>query len=93
VADVRSALALDRFPGSRLPAGYLDSIVQATDPYEQALANAERLASELAASSRFAGINLSGSARDSTPDDRLRSTAEFIEVVRRGWSGACPPPS
>ncbi len=88
IADARSAGALARFPGLRLPSGYLDAIVAATEPYDEAVSRAAALVAEVADSGRFAGINLSGSARDADPRQRLRSTAAFVDVTRRAWAAA-----
>ena len=81
--------ARGRFPGLRLPAGYLDAIASARDPVRQGIASAEELTARLAASGRFVGINLSGSARDHDPAERLRSTVEFVQACRTAWNG--PP--
>jgi methylenetetrahydrofolate reductase (NADPH) len=85
VADARSAGALARSPGLVLPSGYLEAIVAADDPEREALRQAAAMAARLAATGRFAGINLSGSAKDDDPWQRLTSTATFVDRVRSGW--------
>lgn len=92
VSDARSAGALARFPGLQLPPGYLDVIVNAADPGRRALAAAQELTSQLAASGRFVGINLSGSARDDDPFQRIGSTAEFVQTCRDAWAAAAAQP-
>ncbi len=81
VADRRSAVGLAGFPGVRLPTGYLEDIIDAAHPDERGLALAVDLTTTLMRSGRFAGINLSGGAGGSTPNERLDMTARFITAV------------
>lgn len=82
VADKQAALGLAAFPGIHLPAGHLQRILDAAAPAEEALALARDLAGQLIGSGRFAGINLSGGASGTTPDERLEMTGRFIDAVR-----------
>lgn len=88
VADKQAALGLAQFPGLRLPPGFVDRILGAEDPAAEGLQQARAFAGSLARSGRFAGVNLSGSAAGSSPEERLASTEDFIAAVREGWTGA-----
>ena len=82
VAGASTAMALRAFPGLRLPPGYLDAIAESRNPEARGVRAAAGLAHLLLGSGRFAGVNLSGGARDDDPQERLRLTARFIEAVR-----------
>ncbi|MCU1400058.1 MAG: putative 5,10-methylenetetrahydrofolate reductase [Acidimicrobiales bacterium] len=86
IGDARAALGLATFPGLRLPHGYLDAIVDAIDPAETGRRAAATLTAQLAATGRFVGVNLSGSASGSDPWQRLESTEAFIDCTRAAWS-------
>ena len=88
VADRVAALGLANFPGVRLPHGFLDAIIEATDPAAAGLEASRSLMDTFAASGRFAGINLSGGAGGLDPWDRVALTSRFIEQARRAFGAA-----
>jgi hypothetical protein len=90
VADRVAALGLANFPGVRLPHGYLDGIIEATDPTAAGLEASRSLMDTFAASGRFAGINLSGGAGGLGPWDRVALTSRFIEQARFAFAAATP---
>jgi 5,10-methylenetetrahydrofolate reductase len=79
IADRRSAEALRRFPGLRLPAGFIDTILAAEDPLRRGCDQAVAMVAELEDSGRFAGINLSGAATTGAITDRARLMTAIIE--------------
>ena len=82
VADRQAALSLAAFPGLRLPHGFLDAIIEADDPASAGLDASRDVIRACAASTRFAGINLSGGAGGLDPFERLQLTTRFIELAR-----------
>ncbi len=87
-ADPAAAAALRQFPGLRLPQEFLDRVTAAADPAEASLGFAAQMASELADSGRFVGINLSGSATGADPYARIELTARFAATVRAAWTAS-----
>ncbi len=87
VADRRAALGLAAFPGLRLPHGFLDEIIEADAEECAGLEASRRFIRAVAASSRFAGINLSGGAGGLDPWDRLRLTGDFVAVAKVELNG------
>lgn len=90
VGDVAAAAGLGKFPGLKLPPGYVRAIVGADDPLAMGIERASSLAAELASSQRFGGVNLSGSAAGSDPYQRIESMGRFIDGVRTAWTTAAP---
>ena len=90
VADASASAALAALPGLRLPAGMLRAIADAPDPFAEGLDWAVQLATRLAASDRFIGCNLSGSAAGTDPWTRLAATVQFATAVRTAWQSATP---
>lgn len=88
VADKTAALALATFPGLRLPHGLLDHIIEADDPTTAGIAASRDFVRRCAASSRFAGVNLSGGAGGLDPWDRLELTRQFIDSTKSEWARA-----
>lgn len=62
VVDVASAELLRSFTSLKLPAGFLDRILDAHDPYEEGIAAAVELSADMLAIDGVAGVNLSGGA-------------------------------
>ncbi|MEJ7799336.1 MAG: methylenetetrahydrofolate reductase C-terminal domain-containing protein [Ilumatobacter sp.] len=92
VADRHAALGLAAFPGLRLPHGFLDEIIDASDPLTAGLDASREFIRACAMSTRFAGINLSGAAGGLDPWDRLRLTSRFIEQARAELVGSPTTP-
>lgn len=90
IGDKQAALRLETFPGLVLPRSYVDDVIAAVNPAEQGRTAAGRMTSELAASARFVGINLSGSGYGTDPWERLEATATFIGCVRSAWTKSAP---
>jgi hypothetical protein len=82
IGDRHSALALARFPGLRLPTGLLERLIAAPNPLATALDVVAELTDQIVASGRFIGVNLSGSASSTGPEERLEATAAFITAAR-----------
>lgn len=80
VLDVGSAELLASFPGFVLPSGYLDRILQATDPFETGIRAAVELSEQLLALDGVAGINLSGGG---APGQELVFAEGLAEIGRR----------
>jgi methylenetetrahydrofolate reductase (NADPH) len=88
VASKRSALALAGRPGVQLPHGFLDAIIDAVDPAAEGLLAAYIFMRELAASGRFDGINLSGSAVGASSTGQLSIADNFIRRAHQTWFGS-----
>ncbi len=90
VADLRAAAALVRFPGLRLPTGFVDIfadvIAGAADPVETSIVLSAQMAGELAATGLFIGVNLSGSAVGTDPYARIELTTRFVAAARSAWN-------
>jgi 5,10-methylenetetrahydrofolate reductase len=90
IGDARSALALTRFPGLRVWPNALERVMTAADPEREGRAVVLEMATGLAESGRFAGVNLSGSTAAADPWERVRITGELARQVRERWCDARP---
>lgn len=90
VGDRRSAAALAAFPGLRLPDGVIEAVTGSPDARAAGIRAAAALASELAATDRFVGFNLSGSAGATNPWERIDDTSVFVNATRAAWSRRAP---
>lgn len=78
VVDVTSAEALRSFTSLKLPAGFLDRILIAPDPYEEGITAAIELSADLLSIDGVAGVNLSGGAG---PGHELRFARALATVA------------
>lgn len=85
VADTETARTLQHFPGLQLPAGLIAAVSTASDPWNEGLRWTHHQASALAASGRFAGINLSGGTTSPDPARRLDLTTDFAATALGAW--------
>ena len=77
VTDRRSAEALERFPGLRLPPGLVAGVLAAGDPRVAGTTAAIEIGRQLLASGAFAAVNLSGPGADVG----LEARAELMATV------------
>lgn len=76
VTDHRSAEALARFPGLRLPDSLIETVLAAEDPRAAGIEAAHAMAIRLRDSDRFAGVDLSGSGSGGALAERAAIMAE-----------------
>ena len=95
--DAAGADRLAALPGVQLDPEVVRSVIHAPDPRAAGIAHAVAAARTFLAVDGVDGINLSGSASTTGPDDRpaiMRAVAEQIRTVERGsLGGARRPPA
>lgn len=85
IGSARSALALAKFPGVRVPPELLQRVIDARDPASEGRAVALEVAMQLAQGGRFAGVNLSGSTGATDPWERLRIAGDLAHDILAIW--------
>ncbi len=86
IGSARSALALAKFPGVRVPPDLLRRVIHARDPASEGRAVALEVSMQLAQGGRFAGVNLSGSTGATDPWERLRITGDLAQNILAIWA-------
>ena len=86
IGSAHSAVALARFPGLQVSPHLLQRVIRAGDPAAEGRSVALEVATQLARSDRFAGVNLSGATGATNPWERLRIAGELAQEILAIWT-------